>query len=182
MPDQKLQYPTCEHIFPEGNFCLSPALRNSLFCYFHTRDRQRQRNLSHAADLKRSRPHPLPDELDAEIMQSLAFPDLDDARSLQVALSTIVRAVLFGHLNSTRAGLALRGIRTAVHNHKNLRKGRAGVGFALDDPEPIAPLISPCAPDPWEVTDEEESAPEPTPAESLEKPETKNEKPFAIRA
>jgi hypothetical protein len=202
MPDQKLQYPTCAHIFPEGNYCLSPAMRNSLYCYFHTRDRQRQRNLAHAADLKRSRPFVRPDQLEAEIMQSLGFPDLDDACSLQIALSTVVRAVLFGHLNSARAGLALRGIRTAVHNYKNLRKGRSGVGYAIEDPEPISPLISPCAPDPWELQEEEDEPQEDqvaegherseetppasempdahdnAPSPTLEKPETRNEKPF----
>jgi hypothetical protein len=159
MPEEKLQYPTCAHIFPEGNYCLSPALRDSLYCYFHTRDRQRQRNFSHAADLKHSHPSLKPDQLEADIMQSLGFPDLDDACSLQIALSTVVRAVIFGHLSPHRAGLALRGIRTAVHNYKNLRKGRAGFGFAIEDPEPIAPLISPSAPDPWLVHDDPPQAP-----------------------
>lgn len=181
MSDEKIQYRTCHHILPEGNLCLSPALKTSLYCYYHNRERQRQRNLAHAADLRRANTGASPDQLEADIMQSLGLPDLEDARSLQIALSTIVRAVTFGHLNTTRAAIALRGLRTAVHNFKNVHRRAYSNTVVIEDPDPIYPLISPSAPDPWEFPaedpqeEEESETGNGNPQTSDEERETRNE-------
>jgi len=152
MTDHENSVPTCDHSRVDGTFCMSPAMHGSPFCYYHTRDRQRRRNFRHAADLTNSPSHQsVPQEkLSAEIMRSLELPDLEDAAALQVCLFTIVRALAYGHIDLRRASLMIRAIRAAILNLRNLRS-LGNESIATDDPEPIPPLISPCAPEPWEV-------------------------------
>jgi hypothetical protein len=197
MPENDdLQYPTCNHIRSDGSFCMSPAMKNHPLCYYHARDRQRRRNLRHAADLQASKAHRAlsVEQLGSELMRSLAFPDLEDPASVQIALSTVARALAFGHLEPRRASLLIRVLRAAIVNLKNLPHLEPTDDIAAEDPEPIAPLISPCAPEPWEVSafdchPEERSDEGPLlPSEMsreqetgngqpVEKPETRNEQP-----
>ena len=154
---------TCAHIKTDGSLCQSPAMRLSAFCYFHTRDHERLRNLSQASDTSAHQQRT--DAFEAEVMRSLAIPDLEDAHAVQVALSAIIRAIALGHITTLRANLLLRGLRSAIVNLRNLPPFEQTELIATEDPRPISPLIVPCAPDPWVVRDEPAAANN-TPAEN----------------
>ena len=137
------QYPTCNHIKTNGNVCQSPALKGSDFCYFHTRDRQRQANFQQARDLKTHQHQGrfIEDDTNAEILESLELPLLEDANAIQVALSNLLRAIASNHLRDRRAALLLYGLQIAVSNVGNLRlKIWDTDPFALTDPEPLSNL------------------------------------------
>ena len=137
------QYPTCDHIKANGITCQSPAIKNSDFCYFHTRDRQRQANLRQAREVKLSHRHGhfTEDDIDAEILESLELPLLEDANAIQVALSNLLRAIASNHLEERRAALLLYGLQIAVSNVGNLRLKLFNTDpFALTDPEPLSNL------------------------------------------
>ena len=137
------QYPTCNHIKTNGNVCDSPALKGSDFCYFHSRDRQRLANFQQAREAKLSRFHnpAQEDALNAEILESLQLPLLEDANAIQVALSNLLRAIASNHLPERRAALLLYGLQIAVSNVGNLRLKLFGTDpFALTDPEPLSNL------------------------------------------
>ena len=151
------QYLTCNHIKTNGNVCQSPALKGSDFCYFHTRDRQRQANFQQAREVKLSRFCPgsgnapasgasgrgsaHEDTLNAEILESLQLPLLEDANAIQVTLSNLLRAIAGNHVAERRAALLLYGLQIAVSNVANVRlKIWDTDPFALNDPEPLSNL------------------------------------------
>ena len=153
MPENENACPTCDHVRADGSVCMSPALNGGRFCYYHTRDRQRRRNLRHAADLQSSPAYQSlhAEQLSAALMRSLELPDLEDATAVQVSLSSIIRALAYGHLEPRRAALMIRALRAAVMNLRNLPKPAEASEVTLSDDEPIAPLIQPCAPEAWEM-------------------------------
>ena len=137
------QYPTCQHVKTKGAVCESPALKGSRFCYFHQRDLERQSNLRQAREVKLSRFHEPAHEgaLNAEILESLELPLLEDANAIQVTLSNLLRAIAGNHVAERRAALLLYGLQIAVSNVANLRlKIWPNDPFALTDPEPLANL------------------------------------------
>ena len=141
-------YPTCNYIFTRGTYCLSPAMRDQQFCYFHSRDHQRKRNLEEARSLKTSDHYSkYPEQrelLDPEIIESLDIPSLDDGPSIQVAATNIIRAILSGHVSEKRGGLALYGLQVAAGNLKrvNTRIYESELDRVPDvDPDPIKPLL-----------------------------------------
>lgn len=141
------KYPECDHIFTNGKACQSPALKGSDYCYFHHRDRQRLRNLQQAREVKLSRFHsPAEDDaLNAEILESLHFPLLEDGASIQVALSGLLRAIASGHIKDRRAALLLYGLQIAVSNISRVHYGlQRSSTYAIEDPEPI-PDLNPLA-------------------------------------
>jgi hypothetical protein len=52
-------------------------------------------------------------------------------------------------VSALRASLLLRGLRSAIVNLRNLPPFEQTELIAIEDPLPIPPLITPCAPDPW---------------------------------
>ncbi len=137
-----LQYPTCNHVRTNGTVCQSPALRESDFCYFHQRERQRQHNLRQARTVKLSTKVPDRDDMDAEILESLALPVLEDAAAIQVAASALIRAVTSNHITERRAGLALYGLQIAALNLPRVRLNLyESDAIAANDPEPIEKLV-----------------------------------------
>ncbi len=134
------QYPTCDHIKTNGNTCGSPAIKDSQFCYFHQRDRDRQRNLSQARDLRTHRRQGrfTEDDSNAEVLESLELPLLEDGTAIQVALSAVLRAIAGHHVAERRAALLLYGLQIAVSNvsHVHLKLFDTDP-FALTDPVPI---------------------------------------------
>ncbi len=137
-----LPYPTCNHVRTNGTVCQSPALRESNFCYFHQRERQRQHNLRQARTVKLSTKAPGRDDMDAEILESLALPVLEDAAAIQVAASALVRAVTSNHITERRAGLALYGLQIAAMNLPRVRLNLYDSdAIAALDPDPIDDLV-----------------------------------------
>lgn len=138
-----LQYPTCSHVRTNGTVCQSPALRESNFCYFHQRERQRQHNFRQARTVKLSTKTPARDDMDAEILESLALPVLEDAAAIQVAASVLIKAVTSNHITERRAGLALYALQIAALNLPRVRLNLYDTdAIAATDPEPIDKLVS----------------------------------------
>ena len=137
------RYKTCNHVRTNGTICQSPALKGAIFCYFHQRDRQRLDNLRQARTVKLSTKVPGRDDMDAEILESLDLPVLEDAAAIQVATSTVLRAFGAGHIRPRRAGLMLFALQIAAMNMKNVRLNLyESDAVAATDPEPIQKLVS----------------------------------------
>ena len=153
------QYPICDHIKANGNTCESPAIKDSQFCYFHSRDRQRLRNLQQARDLKnhRRKGHFTEDDFSAEILESLDLPLLEDGAAIQVALSGVLRAIAGHHIAERRGALLLYGLQIAVSNVTHVRLKLLDTDpFALTDPEPIEHLNRLADPRTWLAAEEEQ--------------------------
>jgi hypothetical protein len=139
------QYPTCNFIKTNGTVCESPAMKDRELCYYHGRDKTRIENFQQARGLKSDdymNGHPaLQASLNPEIMESLDIPALDDAASIQVALTNLLRAVCYEHISEKRAGLALYALQVAVSNLSNLQLAiTEGQKVATQDPQPIHPF------------------------------------------
>lgn len=86
--------------------------------------------------------------MDAEILESLALPVLEDAAAIQVAISTVLRAFGAGHIRPRRAGLMLFALQIAAMNLRNVRLNLyESDPVAASDPEPIQMLV-PFEPEP----------------------------------
>jgi hypothetical protein len=137
--------PKCQFVRTNGTQCGSPALKEAKLCYYHERDRKRVENFHQARGLKCDdymNGHPaLQASLNPEIMESLEMPALDDAVSIQVALTNLVRAICYEHISEKRAGLALYGLQVAVSNLPKVQLAIAeGQSVATHDPKPIHPF------------------------------------------
>lgn len=100
----------CQHIKVNGTQCGSPALRRNRFCYFHKRHHEERIQLN--ADRARSaRPRKVWIEL----------PVLEDADSIQVSLSQVMRLIISGQIDSKTAGLLLYALQTASANLSRTR-------------------------------------------------------------
>jgi hypothetical protein len=136
------RYKTCNHVRTNGTVCQSPVLKGGLYCYFHQRDRQRLDNLRQARTVKLSTKVPGRDDMDGEILESLAIPVLEDAAAIQVATSAVLRAFGAGHIRPRRAGLLLYGLHIAAMNLQRVRLNLYDTdAVAASDPEPIKKLV-----------------------------------------
>ncbi len=134
--------PTCQQVRTNGTLCGSPRLKEGLFCYFHQRDQQRLHNLRQARTVKLSTKVPGRDDMDAEILESLSLPVLEDADAVQVAMTTVLRAFASNHIDPRRAGIMVYGLAVAASNVPRLRlKLYETDSVAARDPEPIEKLL-----------------------------------------
>lgn len=110
-----MQYPICRHIKTNGLQCQSPALSGSesQWCFFHNRLHQRH---SHYRYTENSKNRLIPG-------QHIELYPLEDAESIQVALSLVINALATGHLESKRATALLYGLQLASRNAAHLRPG-----------------------------------------------------------
>lgn len=89
----------CFHIRLDGTRCGSPSLKRRNYCYFHFRMLQR-------AQVERQLPSAGNDS-------RLELPFLEDLRTVQVALTDVLRAVAAGRIPRDQASLLIRGLRFA---------------------------------------------------------------------
>jgi len=116
--------PRCQHVKVNGVRCGSPAMKRHAFCYFHHNLRLREAQESDALGST---------EATANLIingSNLHMPVLEDANSVQLAIGSVVRAILRGSLDPRTAGLALYGLQTAAINLPN-------TDFEPSDREPI---------------------------------------------
>jgi len=95
----------CQHIKVNGTQCGSPALRRNRFCYFHKLHHEERIELN--ADRARA---------DRPRKVSIDLPVLEDAESIQVSLSQVMRLIISGQIDSKTAGLLLYALQTASAN------------------------------------------------------------------
>jgi hypothetical protein len=141
----------CAQVGVNGAICKSPALRENKLCYYHNRDQQRRVVFQQARQMKLSKDfadYPAQQELlNPEILEALDLPALDDAASIQVALTSVYRALLSGHIDTKRGGLVLYALQIAAANIQNaVLRPLTNDQVAAEDAQPIAPLYPPnCA-------------------------------------
>jgi hypothetical protein len=92
----------CQHIKANGVQCGSPALRTQRHCFFHDQHRRRTYQF----------------DLYEPAKSALNLPALEDANSIQVLLTEILRLILTRHLDHKSASLLLRALRLAAANVK----------------------------------------------------------------
>lgn len=96
----------CMHIMLNGALCGSPAMRHARFCYYHKR--QREQRLALEADNARN-----------DRNSPFILPPLEDAASIQVSLSQIMRLLLAGQIEHKTASLMLYSLQIATTNLQN---------------------------------------------------------------
>jgi hypothetical protein len=137
--------PKCHYIRTNGTKCKSPALKGAQLCFHHERDRERVRNFHQArglksADFMNGYKH-LQESLNPELIESLDIPALDDAPSIQVALTNLLRAICYDHITDRKAGLALYTLQLATMNLSRVQLATTEADTAaLEDPKPIGPF------------------------------------------
>jgi hypothetical protein len=94
--------PRCQHIKANGVQCGSPALRNQRHCFFHDQHRRRAYKL----------------DLYEPEKSALNLPTLEDANSIQVVLTEVLRLVFTRQIDPKSASLLLRALRLAAANVK----------------------------------------------------------------
>ena len=100
----------CQHIKVNGTQCGSPALRRNRFCYFHKLHHE-ERIVLNADRARAARPRKV----------AIDLPVLEDAESIQVALSQVMRLIISGQIDSKTAGLLLYALQTASANLSRTR-------------------------------------------------------------
>jgi hypothetical protein len=141
---------TCHQVLADGRICQSPALRKQLFCYYHSRQRDRQRNI--AVSARRRKSQSLPD-LDIAVITSLNLPTPDDPIAIQVCIAGILQSMMTGALSGALGGRLLYGLHLAKCNYREVDSYNErhrnpafvadhadSVPVAATDPEPIPAL------------------------------------------
>jgi hypothetical protein len=83
------QSPRCSHLKSNGEPCRAPAMRNRLFCIFHSR------------------------ALDTQNEQRLKVQVLEDPESLQLTVKQVMEQVVSGRMEPQTASLLLRAVQIA---------------------------------------------------------------------
>ena len=105
-----MQFPLCRHVKTNGRQCQSPALDQSVYCYFHDHLHRRHSGFRHA---KTTQNYLVPG-------QHIELSPLEDRESVQLAISTVVNALATGQLETRRATANLYGLQLASHNAGHL--------------------------------------------------------------
>jgi hypothetical protein len=92
----------CQHIKVNGTQCGSPALRNQKHCHFHNLWFQKQLDVNKYVSER----------------LAITLPTLEDANSIQVGLTEVMRLLIHGLVDHPTAALLLRALRTAAFNLK----------------------------------------------------------------
>lgn len=98
-----MPYLECRHIFAGGRKCKAPALTGQPLCYFHHR----------AAGAKSALPQ--------GVAMQWEIGPLEDADTIQLALSQVLAAIANGQLDARRGGLLLYGLQVAAGNVQHAR-------------------------------------------------------------
>ena len=98
-------YRTCRHIKPNGLRCESPALRESYFCYFH------------------SKLHGLGAE-QYEKYGPMRLPTPEGPASIQLSIAKITDALINGRIDPKRAGQLLYAMQIASQNLESHRRSQ----------------------------------------------------------
>jgi len=102
----------CEHVMTNGEFCRAVALRGRKYCFFHLIHIGRRLRAERVHELA------LAIQCDSSAM-AMELPLLEDANSIQLALSHVIDDVMHSRLDNKRAGLVLYALQTASANLAN---------------------------------------------------------------
>ena len=102
----------CEHIMTNGEFCRLPALRGRKHCHFHLVHLGRKLRAERRYDMA------MKSSINSKYIP-MDLPLLEDANSIQLALSHVVDALMNNGVDAKRAGLVLYALQTATLNMRN---------------------------------------------------------------
>ncbi len=106
-----MQYTLCRHIKTNGTQCEAPSLRDSQWCFFHSRLHQRH-----------NRFRPIEVFSDAILrIQPVHLNALEDHESVQVALSVVLNALASNQMEPRQASTLLYGLQIASSNLARIR-------------------------------------------------------------
>jgi hypothetical protein len=100
----------CRHIKTNGLRCKSPAVTETVYCYFHTRLHRHHAAFRPQGEAARY-------VIAGQHVQLLA---LEDRESVQTALSVVINALALGQLETRRATALLYGLQLAAINGSKL--------------------------------------------------------------
>jgi hypothetical protein len=98
-------YNECRHIFTSGRKCQSPSLKDQDFCYFHQSTRRAPQGNPGLQDQPATAVHNL-------------LP-LEDADTIQLALSDVVLALAANRIDPRRAQILIYGLQVASQNNRH---------------------------------------------------------------
>ncbi len=110
MPLYPIAIRRCQHIKVNGVQCGSPALQNEKHCFFH--DTWRRKAMKPATSLTKP-------NIEFRTLSKMMMPLLEDANSIQVGLTEIVRLLADQRIEYRTAALMLYALQTAAANIKN---------------------------------------------------------------
>jgi hypothetical protein len=99
----------CQRVKINGTQCGSPAIRDTKFCYFHTWCRPAQVDVSTSAAVP-----PAP----------FLLPVLEDAASIQLAITQVCEHLLHRRLDAKKAGILLYAMQVASSNLGRLNQNQ----------------------------------------------------------
>jgi hypothetical protein len=100
----------CQRVKVNGTQCGSPAIRDTKFCYFHTWCRPAQVDVSTSAAVP-----PAP----------FLLPVLEDAASIQLAITQVCEHLLHRRLDAKKAGILLYAMQVASSNLGRLNEDKS---------------------------------------------------------
>jgi hypothetical protein len=103
MPSYPLSIRRCQHIKVNGTQCGSPALRDAKYCHFHMQWSQKNREIN----------------MNFNERGTITLPTLEDANSIQVGLTEVMRLLVTNQIDHRTAALLLHALRTASVNIKH---------------------------------------------------------------
>ena len=98
-----MRVPLCRHLKTNGTQCQSPQMEGSNYCFFHDRLHERHKNYRFTKTTERGL---IPG-------YSIKLHALEDAESIQVAISAVVNALAMGALDERKATALLYGLQLA---------------------------------------------------------------------
>jgi hypothetical protein len=110
MPLYPIAIRRCQHIKVNGVQCGSPALQNEKHCFFH--DAWRRKAMKPATSLTTP-------NIEFRSLSKITLPLLEDANSIQIGLTEIVRLLVDQQIEYRTAALILYALQTAAGNIKN---------------------------------------------------------------
>jgi hypothetical protein len=126
MDSHAVKIAICRHIKTNGHRCQSPAITGSVFCYFH-RNLRRGHQAACTAKAAPLRPETVQYLLEngqnpAQLATSpaLNFPPLEDAESVQLAISRLFAAIAAGQIDPVQARSLLYALQIASCNVRAL--------------------------------------------------------------
>ncbi|GAA3747698.1 hypothetical protein [Terriglobus aquaticus] len=123
---QTVGFPSCRHILTNGEKCESPAWSGRHFCYYHTLYRRRNKPnkkttpaLNVAIVDNEDKWHRV--EAIEPFAKRYTLGPLEDAASIQVAISTVLNALADQRIDHGRASTLLYGLQLASNNLRALQ-------------------------------------------------------------
>lgn len=105
-----MRVPLCRHLKTNGTQCKSPALDYSNYCFFHERLHERHKSYRFSRTTERGLcPH-----------YDIKLHALEDAESIQLAISVVINALATGSLRADKAKALLYGLQLASVNVRRL--------------------------------------------------------------